>query len=84
MCCDSDSGQLKVTVMGLVENGHDLSSHGTLKSAVSQEWMDELNWFFACWCKFRKTKNCFNNYWVGVVKNGCSLLGHGTLKSAVS
>ena len=28
------------------------------------EWMDELSWFFACWCKFRIFKNYFNNFWV--------------------
>ena len=26
----------------------DLLSHGTLQSAVSQEWIDELNLFFGC------------------------------------
>ena len=57
-------------------------SHWILNSAVSQEWVDELSWFFACWYKFRKAKNYFNNFWVVVVKNGCGLLGHGTLKSA--
>ena len=38
------------------------------------EWMDELSWFFAFWCKFRKVKNYFSNFWVNVVKNG-----HATL-----
>ena len=32
------------------------------------EWMDERSWFFACWCKFRKVKNYFNNVWVVVFK----------------
>ena len=26
------------------------------------KWMDELSWFFACWCKFRKVKNYFNYF----------------------
>ena len=26
------------------------------------EWMNELSWFFACWCKFRKVKNYLNNF----------------------
>ena len=43
---------------------------------VMDEWMDELSWFFAYWCKFRKVKNYFNNFWVVVVKNV-----HGTLIS---
>ena len=38
--------------------------------------MAELSWFFVCWCKFRKVKNYFNNFWVFVVKNG-----HKTLTS---
>ena len=43
-----------------------------------------MNWFFACWCKFRKAKSFFNDLRVGAVKNG---LGHSvneTLKSVVS
>ena len=47
-------------------------------SAVHQEWIDELNVFFACRYKFRKAKNYFNSYYVGVVKNGHVVLGHGT------
>ena len=36
------------------------------------EWM---NWAdFSCWCKFRKVKNYFNNFWVTVVKNGLETL----------
>ena len=53
----------------LAKKGCGLSGHGTLKSAVSQEWIDEMCWFFACWYKFRKAKSYFNNYWVGMVKN---------------
>ena len=56
----------------------------TLKSAVSQESVDEVSWFFVCWYKFRKAKSFFNNFWVVVVKNGCGLLGLVTLKSALS
>ena len=37
-------------------------SHGTQKSAVSQEWIDELSLFFTFWYKFRKAKNYFNNF----------------------
>ena len=33
------------------------------------EQMDELSWFFACWCKFRIFKNYFNNFWVIILKN---------------
>ena len=64
--------------------GRGLLSFGTLKSAVSQEWIDELGWFFASWYKFRKAKSYFNNYWVGVVRDGQGLIDHGTLKPFVS
>ena len=30
------------------------------------EWTD----FFTCWCKFKKAKSYFNDFWVGVIKNG--------------
>ena len=28
---------------------------------------------FSCWCKFRKAKSWFNDFWVGVFKNGHDL-----------
>ena len=56
----------------------------TIKYAVSQEWIDEMNWFFACSYKFRKAKSYFDNYWVGMVRNGQGLLDLETLKSGVS
>ena len=40
----------------VVKNGHGLLGFGTLKSAVSQEWINEMSWFFACWCNFIKLK----------------------------
>ena len=43
-----------------------------------------MKWFFACWCKFRKAKNYFNDFWVSVVKIGHGHLVHETLISAVS
>ena len=49
---------------------------GTLITRWMDEWMDELSWFFAYWCKFRKVENYFNNFLVVVVKNV-----HGTLIS---
>ena len=60
--------------MVVIISEHGLLSFGTLKSAVSQEWIDELGWFFtsADWYKFVKAKSYLNNYWVGVFKNGYS------------
>ena len=42
-----------------------------------------MNWFFACWYKFRKAKSWFDDFWVGKVKNGHGLLVHETFKSTV-
>ena len=56
--------------MVVVKKWDHFLGHGTLKSAVSQEWIDEFSWIFACLYKFRKGKSYFNNYWVGVVENG--------------
>ena len=64
----------------VVKNGCGLLGLVTLKSAVSQESVDEVSWFFVCWYKFRKAKSYFNNYWVGMTKNGRGLIDHGTLQ----
>ena len=67
--------------MVVIKNGHGILGLGTLKSAVSQEWINEMGWFFACWYKFIKAKSYFNNYWVSVIKNGQGL---ETLKPGIS
>ena len=65
-CVDKNSGKPKVIliIFGIVvmKNGCGLLGHGALKSAVTQEWIDELGWFCACWYKFMKGKSYFNNY----------------------
>ena len=66
----------------MARNGCGQSGHGTLKLAVSQEWIDAMNWFLVCWCKFKNTKSCFNDFLVGQVKNGYGHLVHEILKSA--
>ena len=38
--------------MVVIKNGCGLAGLGTLKFDVSQEWIDELGRFFACWYKF--------------------------------
>ena len=63
---DKNSGKPKVTliIFGWCDkNGHGLLGLATLKSAVSQEWVNELDWFFAYWYKFMKAKSYFNNFW---------------------
>ena len=68
--------------MGVTRNGCGQFGHRTLKLAVSQKRIDEMNWLFAWWCKFRKAKSYFNDFWVGMVKNGRGHLVHEVLKSA--
>ena len=46
----------------VVKNVRGLLGLGTLISAVSQELIDEMSWFFAYWYKFRKAKSYFDNY----------------------
>ena len=48
--------------MGEVKNWCDLIGNRTLKSVVSQERIDELNWFCACWYKSVKVKKYFNDF----------------------
>ena len=66
--------------MVVIKYGCGLLGLRTLKSAVSQELIGELGWYFACWYKCLKTKRCFNNYCVGADKNGWGLKDRGTLK----
>ena len=68
----------------VIKNGCGLFVPVTLKSAVCQEWTDEMRWFFACWYKFRIFTSYFDNYWVGIVKNGWDLIDHSPFKSGVS
>ena len=67
--------------VGVVRNGWGQFRHRTLKLAVSQKWIDAINRFLACWCKFEKAKSYFNDFWVGLVKHGNDHLVHETLKS---
>ena len=66
--------------MGLVRDGCGQPGLRSLTLTVSQEWADGMNWFFACWWKFRKAKSNFNDVWVDVVKIGLGHLVHETLK----
>ena len=52
-----------------------VSGHRALKLTLSQKWTDEINWFFACWYKFRKAKSWFNDFWMGLLKKGQGPLG---------
>ena len=53
-----------------------------VKLTLSQEWIDGVNWFFACWWKFRKVKNCLNAFWVGLVKTSFDYLANETVQPA--
>ena len=71
---DTNPGKLEVTLMIIGETSnvsmafkyvHGLLGHGTVKSALSQEFIDKLNWFFVCWYIFRKaTVTQIVNGWV--------------------
>ena len=60
---------LKKLLLDIVKNGFGHSSDKSL--AGSQGCIVEINWFFACWYKFRKANSYFNDLWVGLVKNKC-------------
>ena len=65
--------------MGMFKYGCVLLGHKTLQSAVSQEWMSELSWFFEfSYMVSGKLKVTLGMH---MVKYGCDLLGPGTLKS---
>ena len=53
---------LKVLGFGMAKNGCGQSCDGTLKLAVSEEWMDRINWFSACWYRFTKIKSWSKNF----------------------
>ena len=67
----------------IIKNGCGYSVLRTLKVAVCQGKMYEINSFLVCWYKFMKARSYFNHFLVVVVKNGCGLLGLGTLKSVL-
>ena len=68
----------------MVKNGRGIFDLGALKSALSQEWIDEMGWFFARWYKFRKVNSYFDNFWVGIVKTERDHIYHRALKSGFS
>ena len=70
--------------MGMSENGCSLLSHWTLKSAKSQEWINELSWFLHAHTNSGKLKVTLIIIWWTWQKMDAAFLGHGTLKSAVS
>ena len=70
--------------LDMVNNGCAQSGYAYLILTVSQEWTDEINWFFARWYKSMKAKLSFNYLWMGMVINGHDRLVLETLKSAVS
>ena len=63
--------------MGVASLVTELKDWLYLKSEL-MEWTD----FFAFWCKFRKAKSNFNDFWVDMVKIGHGHLVHETLKSS--
>ena len=85
LCGNTYLRKLKVTLIvsnKMLKYGCVLLGHRTLQIAVSQEWMNELSWFFTCSSMvLGKLKVTLGMH---MVKYGCDLLGLGTLKSALS
>ena len=54
----------------------------SLKNAVSQEWMNELTWFFAC--SYMVSGKLKVTLGIQMVKYGCDLIDPGALKSTLS
>ena len=53
-----------------VQERFSITQPRVITNTVSQESTDVTNSFFACWCKFRKAKSHFDDFWVDVVTNG--------------
>ena len=66
--------------MGMTKNRCGQSGARTLKLTVSEEWTDGINWIFACWYRFTKSKIWSKSFWVGMVEYGCGKSGYGTVK----
>ena len=87
MHVDTNSHKLKVDQKSFKVFGWARSKMGAASLVIgfqnwlSQEWIDGINWYFACWYKFRKPRNYFNDV---VVKSGHGHVVYETLKSAVS
>ena len=84
MPVNTSSHKLKVDQKCLGWTWSKMGMGSMVTEIVSQEWIDGMNWHFACWCKFRKTKIYFNDFWVGVVKNCHGYIVCEALKSVVS
>ena len=70
-------------LVGMIRNWCGHSGHRTLKLTISR--MNRRNeLIFVCWCKFRKAKSYFIDFWMGAVKHGHGHLVHETLKSAMN
>ena len=56
----------------------------TLELTISPEWIDEINWFFACWHKFTQIKKWLKIFGLSMVKNRNGQFVDGTLKLTIS
>ena len=82
MRTNTNSWELKVDWKKLGGHSQKLGVTTWSGFSVSQVGINGINWFLACWFKFRKAKShYFNNFCVVMVKNGHGQFGYGTLKS---
>ena len=84
MHVDTSSRKLKFDQKNRGGHGQKWTWPGKSQDSEIQEWVDGRNWYFACRCKYRKTKSYFKDFWVGIVRNGHGHLVHETLEPAVS
>ena len=71
---------LKNIRVSVIKNGCGYSVLRSLKLAVCQGKINEINWFLEI--EFMKAKSYFHNFMVVAIRNGCGLLGLQTLQSA--
>ena len=60
---------LNILGLSLVKNGCAQSDDRTQKLTLSEEWVDEINWFFTCSYRFTNIKSLSKNICVGIIKN---------------
>ena len=68
----------------MVKNALSQSDSKILKSAISQEKIEESIWFMECSYKFKKHKRWFVNFWLEEVKNTLGHLNCRILESTIS
>ena len=75
---------VKKFLLGHGQNGCGQFCLWILKLTLSEEWIDGVCWYFACWYNFTQIKRWLEIFGVSMLKNECGKSGGGTLKLTVS